>query len=143
MCATVRGKKKPRKSSRISQRLFIILPNALGSKEAKYPSFFQKIFEYPFSTPSVPFYPFLICGVLKKGHFPTSEVKNDDNSKFFEKNYPRFFVQGIYGRCEFSTEISNKNFEPTNGNFDSKFFFFEKKNFGREKEGFGKKIIFL
>ena len=115
------GKKNNnRKSIRISQRLFIILPNALGSKEAKYPRFCQKIFEYPFAPLRYFFYPFLICGALKKGHFPTSEVKNDDNSKFFEKNYPRFFVQGIYGRCGFSTEISNKNFEPTNGNFDSK-----------------------
>ena len=101
-------------------RLFIILPNALGAKEAKYPRFCQKIFEYPFAPLRNFFYSFLICGVLKKGHFPTSEVKNDDNSKFFENNYPRFFVQGIYSRCGFLTEISNKNFEPTNGNFDSK-----------------------
>ena len=28
--------------------------------------------------------------------------------------------RGIYSRCGFLTEISNKNFEPTNGNFDSK-----------------------
>ena len=117
---TMRGEKKVGKSIRISQRLFIILPNALGSKEAKYPRFCQKIFEYPFALLRRFFNPFLICGALKKGHFPTSEVKNDDNSKFFENNYPRFFVQGIYGRCGFSTEISNKNFEPTNGNFDSK-----------------------
>ena len=113
-------KKKVEKSIRISQQLFIILPNALGSKEAKYPRFFQKIFEYPFPPLRYFFYPFLICGLLKKGQICTSEVKNDDNSKFFENNYPRFFVQGIYGRCGFSTEIYNKNFEPTNGNFDSK-----------------------
>ena len=112
--------KKGRKSIRISLWLFIILPNALGSKEAKYPSFFWKIFEYSFAPFRYFFYPFLICGVLKKGQICTSEVKNDDNSKFFEKNYPRFFVQGIYGRCGFSTEISSKTFEPTNGNFDSK-----------------------
>ena len=113
-------KKKVEKSIRISQQLFIILPNALGSKEAKYPSFFQKIFECPFAPLRYFFYPFLICGLLKKGQICTSDVKNDDNSKFFENNYPGFFVQGIYGRCGFSTEISNKHFEPTNGNFDSK-----------------------
>ena len=92
-----------------------------GVQKGKISTFFARKFLSTLLHPFGTFFTlFLICGVLKKGHFPTSEVKNDDNSKFFEKKYPRFFVQGIYGRCGFSTEISNKNFEPTNGNFDSK-----------------------
>ena len=41
--------KKVGKSIGISQGLLIILPNALGSKEANYSSFFQKLFEDPFA----------------------------------------------------------------------------------------------
>ena len=96
------GKKNNQKSIRICQRLFIC-QTLWGPKSQSIHVYVKKILStllHPFGTF---FTLFLICGVLKKGHFPTSEVKNDDNSEFFEKNYPRFFVQGIYGRCGFWT----------------------------------------
>ena len=92
------------------------MPNALGSKESKYPSFFQKSFEYPFPPLRYFFYPFLICGVLKKAIFPPMRSKMTITPNFLKKIIQDF----LYGRCGFSTEISNKNFEPTNENFDSK-----------------------
>ena len=118
--ATVRGEKRSESQLGFLNDYSLFCQTLWGSKKAKCSRFCQKIFEYPFAPLQYFFYPFLICGALKKGHFPTSEVKNDDNSKYFEKNCPRFFVQCIYGRCGFSKEISNKKFEPTNGNFDSK-----------------------
>ena len=127
---TVRGKKKVGKSIRISQRLFNILPNALGSKEAKYPSFFQKIFECPFAPLRYFFYPFLICGLLKKGQICTSEVKNDDNSKFFENNYPRFFVQVYMADADFRQKFLTKILNPQMGILtQSQIIFWENSNF--------------
>ena len=103
--STVRGQKKPRKSISISQRLFIILPNALGSKEAKYPSFFQKIFEYPFPPLRYFFYSFLICGVLKKAIFPLLRSKMTITPNFLTK-----IIQDFLYRYIWPMRIFDRNF---------------------------------
>ena len=87
------GKKKHEKSIRISPQLFIILPNALASKEQSIQVFFKTILSillHPFG------YPFLICGASKIGQIYTSEVKNDDNSKFFLKTPIQDFFCRVY-----------------------------------------------
>ena len=92
---TVRGQKKTTESQLGFLNDYSLFCQTLwGPKRQSIHVFVRKIFEFTFAPLRYFFYPFLICGVLKKGHFPTSEVKNDDNSKFFENNYPRCFVQG-------------------------------------------------
>ena len=126
----MRGKKKVGKSIRIFQRLFNILPNALGSKEAKYPSFFQKIFEYPFAPLRYFFYPFLICGVLKKGHFAPLRSKMTITPNFLKKIIQDFLYRVYMADADFRQKFLTKILNPQMGILtQSQIIFGENSNF--------------
>ena len=125
-------KKNNRKSIRISQRLFIILPNALGSKEAKYPRFCQKIFEYPFAPLRYFFYPFLICGALKKAIFPPLRSKMTITPNFLKKIIQDFLYRVYMADADFRQKFLTKILNPQMGILtQSQIIFWENSNFSK------------
>ena len=82
---------RPRNLIQISPRLFIIMTNSVGAKEAKYTSFFLKIPEHPCAP--LP-YPFLVCGVSKNVKFSPRRSKMTITLTILYNCYPRFILHG-------------------------------------------------
>ena len=108
----------------------IILPNALGSKEAKFPRFCRKNFEYPFAPFRYFFYPFLICGVLKKAIFPPLRSKMTITPNFLQKIIQDFLYRVYIADADFWQKFLTKILNPQMGILtQSQIIFWENLNF--------------
>ena len=103
---TMMGQKKDESQLRFLIDYLLFCQTLWGRKRQSIQVFSQN-FWVPFCTHSVVVYPFLICRVLKKAKFSPLRSKMTITPNFLKKII-QDFVQGIYERCGFSTEIYKK-----------------------------------